>query len=146
MFFKIGVLKNIANFIGKTSVLEYLLNKVAGPQTLLKRDPNTGVFRWNLQNFQEHTGGCFWILTNVFNEKVFTLQLSNILPGAIWKTILSSPYRKKLRWERSWQLKSCSGNDPGESFSFWGNSLQIVSFLTRCKHYIIFRDVKRIQF
>ena len=36
---------------------------------------------------------------------------------------------------------TASGNDPGESLAFWGNSLQVVSFLTRCKYYIIFRDV-----
>ena len=36
---------------------------------------------------------------------------------------------------------TASGNDPGETLAFWGNSLQIVSFLTRCKHYIIFRHV-----
>ena len=44
MFLKTDAVKNIANFYRKTPVLEYLLNKVAGPQAFLKRDSNTGVF------------------------------------------------------------------------------------------------------
>ena len=51
MFFKVGVLKNVSNSIGKfhrnTPVLEYLFNKV-----LSKRGCNTGVFLWNLQIFK----------------------------------------------------------------------------------------------
>ena len=42
MFFRIGVLKNFANFRGK---------QVCRPATLLKRDSNTRVFLWNLWNF-----------------------------------------------------------------------------------------------
>ena len=51
MFFKIGVLKNFANFTGRHLVLELLFKKVAGPKalrpgTLLKRDSNTqGLFQ-----------------------------------------------------------------------------------------------------
>ena len=44
MFFKIGVLKNFAIFIGK-HVLKSLCNKVAALwASKLKRDSNTGVF------------------------------------------------------------------------------------------------------
>ena len=42
MFFKVGVLKYFANFTGKHCV-GVLFNKVAAV-TLLKRDPNIGVF------------------------------------------------------------------------------------------------------
>ena len=53
-FFKIGVLKNLANFTKKNPVLESLFNKVAElkrSETLLKRDSSTGVFLSNCQNF-----------------------------------------------------------------------------------------------
>ena len=46
MFFKIRVLKNLANFTKKI-LLQSLLNKVAGlkrSETLLKRDSSTGIF------------------------------------------------------------------------------------------------------
>ena len=32
----------------------YNINTLAGSATLLKRDSDTGVFLWNLQNFYEH--------------------------------------------------------------------------------------------
>ena len=56
MFFKIGVLKNFSNFIGKHQCWSIFLTKLQAwrPATLLKRDPNTGVFLWNLQYFKEH--------------------------------------------------------------------------------------------
>ena len=65
--FKIGVLKNFINFIGKYIYWNLFLIKLQAwrPATLLKRDSNTGVFLWNLQNFSEHfflqniSGGCF---------------------------------------------------------------------------------------
>ena len=68
MFFKIGVLKNFANFIGKHQCWSLFLIKLQAwrPATLLKRDSNTGVFLWNLRNSKEHlflqntSGGCFW--------------------------------------------------------------------------------------
>ena len=52
MFFKFGVLKNFANFTGKHRCWS-LFNKVAGlgPATLVKRDPNTGVFLRNFSKF-----------------------------------------------------------------------------------------------
>ena len=42
-------LKNFTNYAGK--------HLVTRPATLLKRDSNTSIFLWNLQNFQEHL---FW--------------------------------------------------------------------------------------
>ena len=51
IFFKIGVLKSLANSTGKKAILETLFNKVAILKALLKRDFDTGVFPWNLQNF-----------------------------------------------------------------------------------------------
>ena len=50
---KIGVLRNFVNLTGKTTVLESLFNKVAGPGW----GSNTDVFLWNLQNFKENL---FW--------------------------------------------------------------------------------------
>ena len=51
MFFKVGVLKNLANLTKKIlyPVLEFLFNEVAGLnrfETLLKRDSSTRVFPW----------------------------------------------------------------------------------------------------
>ena len=93
-------------------MLEFLLNKVAGSHALLNRDSSTGVFHWNLWNFQEHPGGCFWKFkkwlcwTNVY------LQLSKIHPRTILKknfTFLLSRKEwcaeRKMRWERGWQKK-----------------------------------------
>ena len=53
MFFKIGALKNFANFIGKHQCKSIFLIKLHAwaPATLLERDSNTGVFLWNLRNF-----------------------------------------------------------------------------------------------
>ena len=49
MFFKMGILKNFEHFTGK-----HLCRSLCWtwrPATLLKRQPNTGVFLWNLRNF-----------------------------------------------------------------------------------------------
>ena len=46
MLFKIGVLKNFANFEVKQLTLEFAFNKVAGPT---KKNSNTGIFMWNLR-------------------------------------------------------------------------------------------------
>ena len=56
IFFKIGVLKNFANFLGKYLWWSLFLIKLQAwrPATLFRRDCNTGVFHWNLRNFQEH--------------------------------------------------------------------------------------------
>ena len=47
MFFKIALLKNLAITVKKTPILECLFNKFPGLNacTLLKRDPNSGVFK-----------------------------------------------------------------------------------------------------
>ena len=46
MFFKIGVLKNFANFTGKNSRCKLFLIKFKAfiPATLFKKDFNTGVY------------------------------------------------------------------------------------------------------
>ena len=51
MSFKIGVLKNFANFIGKGLCRSLFLIKSQSldPATLLKRDSNTSDFLWNLR-------------------------------------------------------------------------------------------------
>ena len=56
IFFKIGVLKKIANFTGKYLCWSLFLIKLQAsrPATLLRRDSNTGVFLSNFRNFQEH--------------------------------------------------------------------------------------------
>ena len=53
MFFKIGVLKNFASFIGKYQCTSIFLIKLQAwtPAALLKRESNTGVFLWHLWNF-----------------------------------------------------------------------------------------------
>ena len=53
LFCKKGVLKNLAKFTGKQLCRSLLYNKVAGfrPVISLKRDSDTGVFLWILQNF-----------------------------------------------------------------------------------------------
>ena len=55
IFFKIVVLKNFAIFTGKHSYWSFFFIKlqVIRPAALLKRDSNTGVFLWILQNFSE---------------------------------------------------------------------------------------------
>ena len=55
MFFKIGVLKNFANFTGKHLCWSlFLINLQAfRSATLLKKDFNTSVILWNLQNISE---------------------------------------------------------------------------------------------
>ena len=85
MFFKIGVLKDIASFTGKKPVFESLLNKVVGLQALLKRDSSAGAFLWSLWNFQEHLGRCFWKFENFF----FAFLLS-------WKDALATRLATKI--------------------------------------------------
>ena len=54
MFFKIGVLKNVDIFPGKHLCQSYFLIKLQAWRSAisLKRDSNTGVFLWILQNFK----------------------------------------------------------------------------------------------
>ena len=53
MFFKISVLKNLAIFTEKTSVLESVFNEIAGVvlATFLKRDSNAGVYLVSIVKF-----------------------------------------------------------------------------------------------
>ena len=50
---QIGILKNFTTFTGKHMCWSLFLIKLQGysPETLLKRNSNTGVFLWILQNF-----------------------------------------------------------------------------------------------
>ena len=65
----------------------------------------------------------WWLLLevvsgNVFAEKMFTLQLNNIIPRAILKKKLPSSYREKMRWERRCQIKLCLHLVYFHSYSF----------------------------
>ena len=68
-FFKIGVLKNFAIFTEKhlCYCLFLTILQASRPTVFLKRDFNTGVFMWILQNcfeqllLQNTLGGCFYI-------------------------------------------------------------------------------------
>ena len=62
MFFKIGVLKNFANFIGKHQCWSIFLIKLQAwrPATLLKRDSNTGAKFLRTLFLQNTSDGCFW--------------------------------------------------------------------------------------
>ena len=54
MFFKVGVLINFVIFTGKHLCCLFLIKigQSFRPATLLKRESNTGVFLWMLQNFK----------------------------------------------------------------------------------------------
>ena len=93
MLFKIGVLQNFAIFTGKQLWWSLFLIELQVYQnscinlfniveTLLKRDSNTGVYLWELQNFYEHlflqntSGGCFW---KNFSEKFCKIHFSFLI-------------------------------------------------------------------
>ena len=66
IFFKVGILRNFANFTGKNLWSHFLIKLQAlTPTSLLKRASSAGVFLWILRNFLEHlflqkiSGGCF---------------------------------------------------------------------------------------
>ena len=71
IFFKIGIVKIFENFVVKHLCWSIFLIKLEAWRSavLLKRDSNTGVFLWNMRNFEEHLflqntpGGCFWWTT-----------------------------------------------------------------------------------
>ena len=55
MFFEIGVLRNFAIFTEKHLCWSlFLIKLLAFQATLLKRDSNTGIFQWTLQNTLKH--------------------------------------------------------------------------------------------
>ena len=73
VFCRKGVLKNFAIFTGKHLCWRFFLRKLQiwRLATLLKRDPNTGVFLWILRNSQEYlywktsSNGCFRLSKNI---------------------------------------------------------------------------------
>ena len=91
VFCKKGVLRNFAKFTWKHLCWSLFFNKLAGlrPESLLKRDSDTGVFRWILWNFlrtpflQNLCSGCFFIkdlfLSIFCNDKSFKQIFSNLL-------------------------------------------------------------------
>ena len=85
MFFKIGVLKNIANFTGKRLCWSLFLINLQALRLYLRETPAQvlsseicGIFKITQVAASES-------LRNVFAEQMFTLQLSNIVPTAILK-------------------------------------------------------------
>ena len=77
IFFKIGVLKNFANFTGKHPWLESLFNTVAGLKAcnFIPKTLHTGVFLWILRNFYVHlffTEHLKWLPLKL---KIYILQL-----------------------------------------------------------------------
>ena len=84
MFFKIGVLKNFAIFAGKHLCWSCFLMKLQAWRSaiLFKRDSNTGVFLWILQNFQEQlfwrasTNGCFSVSNHKVSNKYWAYFLN----------------------------------------------------------------------
>ena len=70
-------------------MLESLLNKVAGPQALLKRDSDM-FFCENCEIFKNTLVVASESLRNAFDQQIFTLQLNNIAPRAILKKIVAS--------------------------------------------------------
>ena len=90
-FRKKGALKNITKFTWKHLCWSPFFDKVAclRPETLLKRDSNTGIFRWILWSFlrtpflQNSSAGCFFIkdlfLSIFCNKKSFRQFYFNLL-------------------------------------------------------------------
>ena len=103
-------------------MLEFLFNRAAGLKGLLKRDFNTGVFLWNLQNFFEHlflqkSFSCYFCgLTDVFKgvwSKSWCDYQQQIPGSAEKKYFLSQKSRRSHR--------RCSGKEgllgPSQVFS-----------------------------
>ena len=78
---------------------------------------------------------------NVRAAGVCKMEDCNFIKKRLQYRSFSVNFAKFSRTSQKSFRTTASGNDPGETLAFWGNSLQIVSFLTRCKHYIIFRHV-----
>ena len=83
---KKGVLRNFANFTGKH----------LQANNFFKRDSNTGVFLWNLQNFWEHlfwrtfANDCFFFLNFHYHQLSCRKVLFHVLE------------EKQLYWRKSW--------------------------------------------
>ena len=95
-----GVLKNFAIFTGKHVCWSVFFTKLQAFRiaTLLKRDPCTGVFPWNLRNSEEHLfwkqlNDCFcvvyWLLHHIL---IFTILYST---GFTFLQITSSLLRNQ---------------------------------------------------
>ena len=86
MFFKIGALKNFANFTEKHLCWSLFLIKLQAWRTLIKETPTQMFSLWNLRNFYQHLflqitfGGCFCMETDrVF---YFDCTYNKIVTGA----------------------------------------------------------------
>ena len=84
------VLRNFVNFIGKhlCRSLALIGLQASRPAALLKKDSNTDIFLWNLQNFSEHliwglrttaSEICSFTWTALFNKSHFWLKLIYML-------------------------------------------------------------------
>ena len=89
-YVKKGVLRNFANFIGKHLCRSLFLIGLQAfrPAALSKRDSNTDVFLWNLQNFWEHliwglrttaSETCSFTWAALFNKSHIWLKLIHML-------------------------------------------------------------------
>ena len=95
VFFKrIGALKNFLDFSGKHFCWSLFLIKLQlfKPVYLLKRDSNTSVFLWTLQNFEGHllwrtyANDCFCISEiQITNNVIYTLAENFIFSFRIYK-------------------------------------------------------------
>ena len=98
MFSKVGVLKKFRNIQRKTTVLEFLFNKVEGLQAcnFIKRKLNTDVFLWKLRNFD--TSGSFWygeITSSLFHHALF---------GCFWFGEIMSSLNFQNRFDLSFSI------------------------------------------
>ena len=123
MSFKVGVLKNFANFTGKHLCWRLFLIKLQAfrPATLLKRDSNTGVFQKICKIFKnifftEYFRGLLLCNLNPKMEIPIFLILNflgtqkRILVDKIyWK-----PYLKHLKLVKIGDFWNCAPSDPNE--------------------------------
>ena len=110
--------KKYRKFYRKTLVLEFLLNKAAGLQDLLKTDSTTQVFFCEIcEIFKNTLMVVSDRLRNVFTQQIFTIQLKTWSPKHFFN-FLPSSYSDKMRWKRGQQLKSCLNLVYFHSYSF----------------------------
>ena len=130
---KKGVLKNFAKFKGKHLCWCLFLMKAWRPATLLKIESTTGVYLWNLQNFQKHLFWrvslndclCLWGLTKLLEKTI--LQYSPTLAG--WFLVIGTLRSKWLNALSLLQVNPLSTN-PRK----WSNTLKqfVGNLLTNC--------------
>ena len=90
IFFKIGIVKIFENFVVKHLCWSLFLIKleVWRSAVLLKRDSNTGVFLWNMRNFEEHlffTEHSRWLLLMDYQTDVFLKFFRKVSKTAVFK-------------------------------------------------------------